>query len=284
MIQTAPRQWIKEINEVIKEYDLLSNQLSNAILNDSHLTIKQLQRFEVWEDKARQINITAPDFYSFLNDQSIDQAKSNHADLKFQLSQTLNSLRSEEFAQIKSKKHEFRIKTLRNLNRLLWGAIKKKQFEVDKDYQLRLNADVDDIDSTGKYIKTETLPPQRTETKTEQVQPTFKNNFDRIEPTEIYKHFKAGLVEKGYLTEQELNEYLKAAFELKTKPETLFKIKDAPSKEKIYVVFYTYYSNVAGKQHGKQSQYVELLGNYFDGYNNNIIRTNWKRGYKQKKH
>lgn len=126
--------------------------------------------------------------------------------------------------------------------------------------------------------------PQQVEVKQEQETPVFTNNFDKIKPADIYKHFKAGLVDKGHLTERELNKYLKAAFELKTIPETLFQIKDAPPKEKIYVVFYTYYLNVAGKPHRKQSQYVELLGNYFEGFNNKTIKTNWAKGYNPKKH
>jgi hypothetical protein len=73
--------------------------------------------------------------------------------------------------------------------------------------------------------KPEAIHSQQNETKIKQGQPTFTNNFDNINTTEIYKHFKAGLVDKNYLTEHELNEYLIAAFELKTKPETLFKIK-----------------------------------------------------------
>jgi len=123
----------------------------------------------------------------------------------------------------------------------------------------------------------EPLPPQQPETKTEQGKPAFTNNFDNIKPTEIYKHFKAGLVDKGYLTEQELNEYLKAAFELKTIPETLFKIKDAPNKAAIEAVFYRYYKNVAGKIHGKQNQYAALLGNYFEGYKTTTVSSNFSK-------
>lgn len=115
------------------------------------------------------------------------------------------------------------------------------------------------------------LPPQQTET------PTFTNNFDKITPTEIYKHFKAGLVEKQYLTEQELNEYLKAAFELKTIPEILFKIKDAPNKAAIEAIFYKYYKNVAGKIHGKQNQYAALLGDYFEGYKTTTVSSNFSK-------
>ena len=129
--------------------------------------------------------------------------------------------------------------------------------------------------SLGKYFAK--LESQLPETKTEEGIPNFTNNFDSVKTVEIYKHFKAGLVEKGYLTEQELNEYLKAAFELKTIPETLFKIKDVRKKSTIEAVFYTYYKNVAGKIHGKQSQYAALLGDYFEGYKTTTVSTNFSK-------
>ena len=120
---------------------------------------------------------------------------------------------------------------------------------------------------------------QQTDSEKEQEQETstFTNNFDKTKPTEIYKHFKAGLVEKGYLTEQELNDYLKAAFELKTIPKTLFKIKDAPTKQKLMKVFYEYYKNIAGKPHRKQYQYSALLGDYFEGFNTKNVSTNFNK-------
>lgn len=111
-------------------------------------------------------------------------------------------------------------------------------------------------------------------------QQLFSNNFDSISPEDIFTHFKRGLVEKGYFEETELIEYLKTAFELKKKPAILFKLKHRPSKEKIYLVFYTYYKDIAGKPHTRQNDYVELLGNYFEGFDNSIIRTNWSRRYK----
>tara|TARA_R110001583_G_C5666193_1_gene410196 strand:+ start:1808 stop:2743 length:936 start_codon:yes stop_codon:yes gene_type:complete len=114
-------------------------------------------------------------------------------------------------------------------------------------------------------------------TETEQKPPTFANNFDKVKPVEIYEHFKAGLVEKGYLTEQELNEYLKTAFELKTIPETLFKIKDAPTKQKIIKIFYEFYKNIAGTPHRKQKSYSALLGNYFEGFNTENVSTNFSK-------
>lgn len=123
----------------------------------------------------------------------------------------------------------------------------------------------------------EALPPQKSQTETKLETQPFTNNFDNIKPTEINKHFKAGLVEKGYLTEEELNEYLKTAFELKTIPETLFNIKNAPKKATIEAVFYTYYKNVAGKIHGKQNQYAALLGDYFEGYKTTTVSSNFSK-------
>ncbi len=157
---------------------------------------------------------------------------------------------------------------------LLWYEQNKPEFEKFKPlcpYTLMFAI----IESTKKEILI--YFPDTLLTEMEQEQPTFKNNFDKISPTEIYKHFKTGLVEKGYLTQQELNEYLKAAFELRTIPETLFKIKDAPNKSAIEVVFYKYYKNVAGKIHGKQNQYAALLGDYFEGYKTTTVSSNFSK-------
>ena len=135
--------------------------------------------------------------------------------------------------------------------------------------------------SITDLLKAQGLPPQRNGTIQEH--PIFKNNFDNNTPVEIYKHFKAGLVEKGYLTEQELNEYLKAAFELKTIPKILFKLTHTPTKQKIYTVFYVYYKDISQKKHDRQKEYAALLGNYFEGYKTEIIKTNWARDYKIKR-
>jgi hypothetical protein len=108
-------------------------------------------------------------------------------------------------------------------------------------------------------------------------QTCFTNTFDTTEVSAIYKHFKTGLVEKKYLTETELDTYLKAAFEIRIPPEQRFKIKDAPKKAAIEAVFYTYYKNVAGKPHGKQKVYAALLGDYFEGYNTKSVSTNFSK-------
>jgi hypothetical protein len=119
----------------------------------------------------------------------------------------------------------------------------------------------------------DSLPPPPPETNITEIQ----NNFDNVNINDVYKHFKAGLVDKKYLTEQELIQYLKVAFELKAIPETLFKIKDAPTKRKVMRVFYDYYKNVAAKPHGKQNNYAALLGNYFEGYETENVSSNFNK-------
>lgn len=158
-------------------------------------------------------------------------------------------------------------RTLRSIDK----NITEKEINIELiNYQKHLRAKRENI-YLDLINEIQGLPPQQAET------PTFTNNFDKINPTEIHKHFKAGLVEKRYLTEQELNEFLKAAFELKKIPETLFKIKDAPNKATIEAVFYKYYKNVAGKIHGKQNQYAALLGNYFEGYKTATVSSNFSK-------
>jgi hypothetical protein len=48
-------------------------------------------------------------------------------------------------------------------------------------------------------------------------------------------------------------------------------------------VFYVYYKDISGKKHESQKEYVALLGDYFEGYKNNVIQTNWARDYKTKR-
>lgn len=119
------------------------------------------------------------------------------------------------------------------------------------------------------------LPPQPIENNGNVL--AITNNFDSIKIIDVYNHFKKGLVEKRYLTEGELISYLKAAFEQMAVPETLFKIKDAPTKFKTMKVFHEYYKNIAGKPHGKQKKYAALLGNYFEGFTTDNVSTNFNK-------
>lgn len=105
----------------------------------------------------------------------------------------------------------------------------------------------------------------------------IKNNFDSEDINEIYKHFKAGLVDKKYLSDKDLINYLYAAFDKMTPPKELFTLADANKKQKIIRVFGEYYRVKAKKPIGKQREYAALLGNYFKGYNTANVSTNFSK-------
>lgn len=153
----------------------------------------------------------------------------------------------------------------------------RKYISVSKPIELLYNlselfVQLHRLEMFRDFLHDESSPPQQ-----ETLSFEFKNNFDEVEIKDVYDHFKKGLVKKGYLTEDELPKYLKAAFELKTIPKNLFKIKDAPKKSTIESVFYQYYKNVAGKTHGKQKQYAALLGDYFEGYKTSNVSSNFSK-------
>lgn len=101
------------------------------------------------------------------------------------------------------------------------------------------------------------------------------NNFDSVEILGVYKHFKNALVDKKYLSDEELINYISAAFDKKEPPKDLFKFTGIKTKQGIYEIFYDYYKDIAGKPHRKSKQYAKLLGEYFEGYKTENIVTNW---------
>lgn len=109
---------------------------------------------------------------------------------------------------------------------------------------------------------------------------TFENNFDFVDSNEVYSYFSEKLVNKRMLNESELQEYLIQAFQECTPPKKLFRLKNIRTKQKIYNVFYLYFKDNAQKPHGRQSEYVDLLGKYFKGFNSDTIASNWSKGIK----
>jgi len=108
---------------------------------------------------------------------------------------------------------------------------------------------------------------------------TFTNNFDVVNTKKIYTHFKEGLVDSKMLTLEELEKYLKAAFEDMNPPNELFTLKNKTNEKSVYKIFHTYFKDVAGKPYGKKDKYVELLSRYFHGYKKETVKTNWTKHY-----
>ncbi|MHB1107632.1 MAG: hypothetical protein ACYCZ2_14850 [Lutibacter sp.] len=171
----------------------------------------------------------------------------------------------------------------KNIKNTYKKLVRGLEINILENIDLNNLAEIDNLETTKalfyfkEYLYTLITPLLHQKVETEQKTPTFENKFNKVEPMDIYNYFKTGLVEKGYLNEQELVEYLKAAFELNTIPKTLFKIKDAPTKQKIIKIFYGFYKNIAGTPHGKQKSYAALLGNYFEGFNTENVSTNFSK-------
>jgi hypothetical protein len=163
-----------------------------------------------------------------------------------------------------------------NINKCLqWYSEHKKETEVYEPHNL-IKSVFEIFEKTKKDIL-KFFPEADEHKKEDDNVLAFTNNFDNVSSIKVDEHFKKGLVDKHHLTEQELNEYLKAAFELKTIPGTLFRIKDARTKAAIINVFYKYYKDVAGQPYGKQPQYAALLGDYFEGYNTALVSSNFSK-------
>ncbi|PQJ77517.1 hypothetical protein [Polaribacter glomeratus] len=106
----------------------------------------------------------------------------------------------------------------------------------------------------------------------------FENNFDKIDKNTVYNYFNDSLVKKGYLTKVDLEKYLLLAFQDKELPKEKFTFIKIDIGN-IINIFYKYYRIVAAKPHGKQINYAELLGIYFEGFNTQKVKNNFAKNY-----
>lgn len=93
----------------------------------------------------------------------------------------------------------------------------------------------------------------------------FENKFDKVKEDDVIQYFVDKLVDKKLMTRENLESYLKQAFELKTLPEKKISFTNNSTKDKIRKIFYNYYV-IAGTPYGRQTQYLQLLTNYFTGF------------------
>lgn len=105
---------------------------------------------------------------------------------------------------------------------------------------------------------------------------SFINNFNSLTPNEVYDYFYSSLVEKGYLEENDLKEYLVSAFQVQKPPEVKLNFKSL-ERRKILKVFYGFYKTTSGKPHQQKERYVKLLGDYFLGFNTSALMSNFSR-------
>ena len=107
---------------------------------------------------------------------------------------------------------------------------------------------------------------------------SFTNNFDHVETDVIYEHFKKGLVDKGHLHLDDLQEFLVSAFEKKETPDTpIFRFMK-PDSSSIINVFASYHYGIAKAPRGKQWACVDMLCKFFhDQPNRNSMYRNFSK-------
>lgn len=108
---------------------------------------------------------------------------------------------------------------------------------------------------------------------------SFVNNLDSTPEEIVNDYFYKSLVAKNYLSNEELDIYLKQAFDDKTLSGPKFSFTNEPARKVMIKIFYLYYKDIAGKPYGRINDYIRLLGDYFVGFDSQKLRTNFSRYY-----
>ncbi|MDO5979184.1 hypothetical protein [Flavivirga spongiicola] len=107
----------------------------------------------------------------------------------------------------------------------------------------------------------------------------FINNFNDLNENKVYSYFYKKLVDKKYLTQESLELYLKLAFEELEYPSSRFRFSEKAKSKNIKKIFYNFYKVESSKPHGEQEKYVKILGEYFEGYSTDALKTNFSKIY-----
>ena len=139
-------------------------------------------------------------------------------------------------------------------------------------------------------VRNEINPPQQTaepeafqqqESDTSEtlavVKTPFVNNFDHVPKEKVCNYFKIELVDKNYLSIDDLHKYLIIAFQEKTIPAEKFTLKGSFTVGIIRNIFYRYYSEIAQDKHGLKNSYCQLLGEYFNGFDTAKLSRNFNK-------
>jgi hypothetical protein len=103
-----------------------------------------------------------------------------------------------------------------------------------------------------------------------------QNIFDDVDPNKVFQHFKS-LVENGYITQQNLNDFLSTVFERGETLSIKIDIVKLNSKTRVKKIFYTYLETYVQNKYGSQKKYIDLLCNNFTGFNAKTLSTNFAK-------
>jgi hypothetical protein len=107
--------------------------------------------------------------------------------------------------------------------------------------------------------------------------PLFNNKFDTVKESTVIEYFTKKLVETKHISETDLFLFLDLAFDKMKVPKQKISFEHLNTQKKIINVFYEYYKIVAGKPYGKQEKYINLLCDYFIGFEYDKIKTNFAK-------
>lgn len=156
---------------------------------------------------------------------------------------------------------------------------------VNLSYHLSVSIELEQIvflfsilENFGLFFKDKTTstPPEKPQHPTGSLS---ENNFDHVDINKVYDYFYKELVKTTFLSDKQLKEYLKVAFEQPQAPKKKFTFQNDPLKSKMNNVFYRYYTEVAGRGHRKKyrKDCAELLGEYFTGYTTKKVLDNFNK-------
>jgi len=104
----------------------------------------------------------------------------------------------------------------------------------------------------------------------------IENNFDKVPIEKLYKNYYA-LVEKKYITEDELLIFMNFAFDKKEPLENKISFTNVKNKLSVIECFHKHHHDLAGKIRGRQPKYAELLSKYFEGFEIEYVITNFSK-------
>jgi len=152
--------------------------------------------------------------------------------------------------------------------------LKKKIFDIYKKQTTAPEPTRTDLNKVEVLINE---PPTATAPEPQQNNNfTFENNFDEVKSDFVYNYFKENLVDKKYITIKVLEDFLVMAFQEKKQPENKF-VFEKHTQSKMKKVFYDYYKVINQNSYGKKPEYVNLLCNYFIGYDAKKVGANFNK-------
>jgi hypothetical protein len=104
----------------------------------------------------------------------------------------------------------------------------------------------------------------------------INNKFDKVPIEILYNNYHA-LVQKKYITEDELLISMNFAFDEKKPLENKISFTNVKNKLNVMKYFYKHYRVLAAKPRGKQTEYARLLADYFEGYKTEYVKLNFSK-------